>query len=326
MSTSVHVFGTVRSLAIRTRPSIYSAQRAQFLSASRRAYADESPKGPNKDVLGHVSEEAAELGEITGETKPDLGQGIPAQEIFRRDEKAREQAPQVVKEELDNKASNNSPSQSSKENRLASQQHEHGGDLEEFTRPGHKFGIPELPLPPDANLKYRYDPLVHQFTRLIMRDGKLSRAQRNMAYILNHLRISPAPKVDPQRPLLPGAPPPSHFMLDPIQYLGIAIDSVAPLVKMKSLKGMAGGGKALMLPVPMELRRRRRTAVQWILDAAVKKSDKGSGKYQFAHKVADEVIRVVEGKSTAWEKRLAIHKLATTNRANLVLMAKMKKR
>lgn len=84
MSTSVHVFGAVRSLAIRTRPSIYSAQRAQFLSASRRAYADESPKGPNKDVLGHVSEEAAELGEITGETKPDLGQGIPAQEVQSR--------------------------------------------------------------------------------------------------------------------------------------------------------------------------------------------------------------------------------------------------
>lgn len=43
---------------------------------------------------------------------------------------------------------------------------------------GHKFGLPELPLPPFSHLKYRYDPLIEQVTKLLMQHGKLARAQR----------------------------------------------------------------------------------------------------------------------------------------------------
>ena len=43
---------------------------------------------------------------------------------------------------------------------------------------GHKFGLPELPLEKDNHLKYRYSPVIMQITRLLMRDGKLSKAQR----------------------------------------------------------------------------------------------------------------------------------------------------
>lgn len=43
---------------------------------------------------------------------------------------------------------------------------------------GHKYGLPELPIPSDMRAKHRYDPVVEQLTRLIMRDGKLSKAQR----------------------------------------------------------------------------------------------------------------------------------------------------
>lgn len=81
MPPRLNIFGAGRSLAFRSRPSIASRQPAQFLSASRRGYADESPKGPNQDVLGHVSEEAADMGDVTGETKPDLSQGTPVQEV-----------------------------------------------------------------------------------------------------------------------------------------------------------------------------------------------------------------------------------------------------
>lgn len=42
----------------------------------------------------------------------------------------------------------------------------------------HKFGLPNLPIPADANLKYRYDPLVSYVTNQLMRDGKKSVAQR----------------------------------------------------------------------------------------------------------------------------------------------------
>lgn len=43
---------------------------------------------------------------------------------------------------------------------------------------GHKFGLPELPIPPDANFKYREDTLVTQVTNLLMKDGKKGVAQR----------------------------------------------------------------------------------------------------------------------------------------------------
>jgi small subunit ribosomal protein S7 len=52
---------------------------------SQRGFADEknsnTPKSPSEDVLGHVSEEAADLGRVMGETEPDLGQGTPVQEV-----------------------------------------------------------------------------------------------------------------------------------------------------------------------------------------------------------------------------------------------------
>jgi small subunit ribosomal protein S7 len=43
---------------------------------------------------------------------------------------------------------------------------------------GHKFGLPELPIPSNHNLKHRYDPVVSQVTNLLMKDGKKSVAQR----------------------------------------------------------------------------------------------------------------------------------------------------
>ena len=130
-----------------------------------------------------------------------------------------------------------------------------------------------------------------------------------MSLILTHLRTSPPPTINPARPLIPGAPPPSHLPLNPILYLTLAIDSVAPLLRIRSQKGAAGGGVALQIPVPLGLRQRRRTAVQWILTAATKRKNRGSGKGGFAQRVAEEVVAVVEGKSSVWDRRNAIHKL-----------------
>lgn len=44
--------------------------------------------------------------------------------------------------------------------------------------PGHKFGLPKRPWPEGFNMKKRYHPVLEQITRLLMRDGKLSVAQR----------------------------------------------------------------------------------------------------------------------------------------------------
>ncbi|TKA34170.1 hypothetical protein B0A50_00150 [Salinomyces thailandicus] len=182
---------------------------------------------------------------------------------------------------------------------------------------GHRFPLPALPLPPNSNHKYRYDPVVQQVTNLLMQDGKKAAAQRNMNVILSTLRTAPAPTYSPQRPLLPGAPPASHLPLHPVLYLTLAIDSIAPLLRIRSQRGAAGGGVALQIPLPLGLRQRRRTAFMWILDAASKRKSRGSGNDMFATRVAEELIAVVEGRSGVWEKRSAVHRLGTTARSNL---------
>lgn len=143
-----------------------------------------------------------------------------------------------------------------------------------------------------------------------------------MAIILQHLRTSPIPTINPSRPLVPGAPPPSHLPLNPILYLTLAIDSVAPLLRIRSQRGAAGGGVALQIPVPLGQRQRRRTAVQWILNSASKRKSRGSGRGQFAQRVAEELIAVVEGRSSVWDRRNGVHKLAVAARANVVLPRK----
>jgi len=135
--------------------------------------------------------------------------------------------------------------------------------------------------------------------------------------ILNHLRSSPPPKLNPARPLLPGAPPASQLPLDPVLYLSLAVDSVAPLVRMRPYKGLGGGGRSLDIPIPLAQRQRRRMAMGWILDVVNKKPSRGSGRAMFPTRVAEEIIAVVEGRSSVWEKRQLLHKLGTATRANL---------
>lgn len=150
---------------------------------------------------------------------------------------------------------------------------------------------------------------------------------QDMSFILNHLRTAPPPQTNPGRPLVPGTPPPSHLPLNPVLYLTAAIDSVAPLLRIRTMKGAAGGGAALQLPAPLGLRQRRRTAIKWILDSASKKRSRGSGRGQFAQRVAEEIISVVEGRSAVWDRRQLIHKTGTGARANLnVMAAKMRRR
>ncbi len=143
--------------------------------------------------------------------------------------------------------------------------------------------------------------------------------------ILERLRTAPAPKPDSTKPLLPGAPPLAHLPLNPILYMTLAIDSASPLFRIRTQKGAAGGGVALQMPVALTARQRRRTCIQWILDSASKKRSKGSGRAMFAHKVADELIAIVEGKSGIWEKRQAVHKLSVAARANLTYFTRPKR-
>ena len=72
-----------RSLAIRTRPSIRPPRVIQV--ASRRGFADGIDRKQASDraqnPLGSVSEEAADVSRVTGETQPEINQGTPVQYV-----------------------------------------------------------------------------------------------------------------------------------------------------------------------------------------------------------------------------------------------------
>ncbi|KAK4624271.1 37S ribosomal protein S7, mitochondrial [Fulvia fulva] len=343
-----------RATILRPQNAVIGVKRPAYRSfaddkSNQLPEAEEGDKGPNMDQAAHVSKEAAKMAKIQGGQGPDIeGQGTAVQDILKNEKDTRQNAPQVMQEEAKKgkdgpkpgtrpfstlarrqveltPASESSEPLDSSMLPTAAEQADHDAELDASSNlpvpqqggEGHKFPLPELPLAQGLNKDYRYDPVVQQITNLIMQDGKKAAAQRNMATILNILRTTPAPTYSPTRPLLPGAPPASHLPLNPTLYLTLAVDSVAPLLRIRSQKGAAGGGVALQIPVPLGLRQRRRTAFEWILDAAVKRKSRGSGNDMFATKVADELIAIVEGKSTVWEKRLGVHKLATTARANL---------
>lgn len=137
-----------------------------------------------------------------------------------------------------------------------------------------------------------------------------------MSFILNYLRTTAPPVQDPKRPWVPGTPPAHHLPLNPIAYLTTAIDSVAPLIRMKRIAGGAAGGLPLDLALPLQSRQRRRIAVKWILEAVDKKPSRGSGKNTFATRFAEELVAVTEGRSPVWEKRLQLHKMGAAARTN----------
>lgn len=72
-------------------------------------------------------------------------------------------------------------------------------------------------------------------------------------------------------------------------------------MKITAAKG-AGGTKDL-IPSPLNVRQRRRTALEWICDAADKRKERD----RLAVRFADEIVAVVEGRSSAWEKRSQVY-------------------
>ncbi|RYN19452.1 hypothetical protein AA0112_g11118 [Alternaria arborescens] len=334
-----------RSIAFRPRPQVqFPARAALRLSPSQcRLYSD-STKPPANDrtkredakPIEHVSEEAASMAKTMGEDGPDLNQGTSIEDVVKGDKDLQANLPKVMQDKLNSQKPKTTPNMAPKGSRSYSTMTTQSSgnnsidmglvDLQSVSKapamPGLKFDMPSLPLPKDGHVKHRHDPVVDQVTNLLMRHGKKSVAERNMALILQHLRTSPVPTINPARPLLPGAPPPSHLPLNPVLYLTLAIDSVAPLMRIRSQRGAAGGGVALQIPVPLGQRQRRRAAIQWIMAAASRRRNSGSGKGSLAQRIASELIAVVQGTSGIWERRNAIHKLGVAARANIVLPRK----
>jgi hypothetical protein len=100
---------------------------------------------------------------------------IRVTQILQRDQEGKEKAPEIIKEENDISVKGGSAEETTFANLLALGQLENAANGEPL---GHKFGLPTLPLPSNANLHYRYDPVVDQVTNLLMQHGKLGVAQR----------------------------------------------------------------------------------------------------------------------------------------------------
>lgn len=273
-----------------------------------------TPETPAQDSLPHVSEEAAATASITGETKPEIEQGTPVQEMINRSAEARKNAPSILKSPPNKRSYSTEATPMSTDAGTETPAEILSMSLEEPLPVGAKFPLPTLPIPARGHLKHRYSPLMVQVTNFLMRNGKKATAQSVMDHVLSILRTKPAPKPSiTYTPLIPGTPPLSTLPSDPLLYLQTAIDSVAPLMKIISVKG-AGGTKD-MIPSPLNVRQRRRTALEWIVAAADKKKDRS----RLAERFADEIIAVVEGRSAAWDKRNQVHRTSIQSRANVVV-------
>ncbi|KAL4891652.1 SPX domain-containing protein [Aspergillus ambiguus] len=318
------------------KSSLSSSSRTQrrWNSSGSDGKNDSKLNSTTKDQLPHVSEEAAEVSKIMDKkcdatpSSPELEQGTPIQEILKRDKEAQKHAPKVMQDQMKGPFGTRSFSTSTRRYQGDLQGQNAGFDEQtaavvanmisqvnhqtEELHPGLKFEAPET-LPKTENFRTRYDSLLEQFTKLLMRDGKLSKAQKNMAFILDHLRTASPPQPNPKRRLLPGPPGP-QLPLNPVLYLTLIVDSVAPLVKIRQQKGIAGGGASVQIPVPLMQRQRRRTAIRWIIDASDKRRDS-----HFAQRVANELVAVAEGRSGVWDRREQVHKLAVAGRSNLGL-------
>ncbi|EPS43397.1 hypothetical protein H072_2619 [Dactylellina haptotyla CBS 200.50] len=289
------------------RPSHIGPTSSFVRLCQRRPYStsnEEPPRGPNQGQLPHITEETNQIAEIMGEEGVNVDEvATPISEIIERENDV-ENAPEVIKEDLrstDTASASLLPLET----------------LPDFPNPTPKVMIPPYrppmpltPIPALHSIHHRQHPLLRQLTPHFMQHGELATAQATIQKILQILRTKPAPRVG-KYPLVPNAPDLSLLPSDPVAYLQTAIDSVAPLFKMKSTRG--SGGSTVQIPAPLNVKVRRRRAMEWMMAAA----DGKKRMKPLAERFAEEVEAVVLGTSSCWDKRVAVHKLAVTNRANV---------
>jgi small subunit ribosomal protein S7 len=94
---------------------------------------------------------------------------------------------------------------------------------------------------------------------------------------------------------------------DPVEVFNAAINSVKPMVEVKSRR--VGGAN---YQVPVEVRPVRRTALsmRWLKEAARKRGEKSMGA-----RLAGELLDASEGRGSAIKKREEVHRMAEANKA-----------
>ncbi|KAF8318689.1 ribosomal protein S7 [Clavulina sp. PMI_390] len=145
------------------------------------------------------------------------------------------------------------------------------------------FAIPsKIALPPTV------DPLLSYFTNIIMQDGMRHRASRTVANMLNSIHA------------LTHAPP--------LPILREAVERASPEVKVVSKKQR---NKNVLTPRPLSAKQRTGQAIRWIVKISESRNER-----IFEHRLAKEIVAIMEDKSNVLKKKDEQHNLALANRAN----------
>ena len=127
-----------------------------------------------------------------------------------------------------------------------------------------------------------------KFMNVIMQGGKKAVAERIVYGALEQIE-----KNNPGR--------------DPVEAFTIAINTVKPMVEVKSRRV---GGANYQVPVEVRPVRRLALSMRWIKEAAKKRGEKS-----MALRLANELMEATEGRGGAMKKRDEVHRMAEANKA-----------
>ena len=186
MSTTSRVWGACRTLAVRSRPATPRTEPFLCSVRSRRWYSDDAnnsqlPPSPDQSKKAERSEPSTRDYASAGNSPADaLGDDV-LQQIFyggRTAPKEGDEGLTKAQEESLYHSGRIPPSAEVEESLVVVTERSPALARGFRRRTEHKFPLPQKPFPADFNHKKRYHPVVDLFVRLIMKDGKLSAAQR----------------------------------------------------------------------------------------------------------------------------------------------------
>jgi len=148
---------------------------------------------------------------------------------------------------------------------------------------------------PSDNTQGREDLI--RFIRLSMKDGKMSKAYKNVEKALFSM------KSDPRWPQEENSAP-----MSTLDFFERVVDLASPLV---SLRPVVVKGTVYQVPGPIKKEKSRGLGLRWLLEGARRNS---FNKCAFKEGLSRELFDVYFKTGHAYGKRLEVHKLAEENR------------
>ena len=139
------------------------------------------------------------------------------------------------------------------------------------------------------------DPVISHFVNIIMKDGKKATAQRRLQDALQVIKLR-TDSVEGEKEQ------------SPVDLFKLAIQKAEPFLKIVTTKK---GTKITEIPIALGIKQRRRRGILFIVDAAQKRSEK-----KFSERLANEILNVLAGTSSALSRKDQVHKQGIQNRAN----------